>query len=110
MSSSGMPSESLGDRLAARSADVAARAIDQDVDGAELGLDLLLHLRHRGLVADVARHRDDPAAVAGDLLGDRPEVLRFAVFGRRCPGKVVDGKVRAKFSQTLGHDPAEPAP
>src|SRR5580693_7378162 len=41
-------------RLAARRADVAAGAIDKNIDTSELGFDLILHLRDRRLVADVA--------------------------------------------------------
>jgi hypothetical protein len=41
-------------RLAARSADVAAGAVHQDLDLAERRLDVAFHLPHRGLVADVA--------------------------------------------------------
>src|ERR1700728_803255 len=96
-------------RLAARSADVAAGAIDQDIDPAELGLDILLHSRHRRLVADVADHRRGLAAMPGDRLGDRTEIGGLAEFGRRGPGYVVDGNVRAELRQPFRHRPPEPA-
>ena len=75
----------------------------------ELGLDLLLHLRHRRLVADVAGHRRGLAAMPGDRLGDRAEIGGLAEFGRRGPGYVVDGDVRAELRQPFRHRPPEPA-
>ncbi len=99
----------VGDGLAARRADVAAGAIDQDVDCSELPLDVLLHLRDGGLVADIAGHSRDPSAVAGDLLRHGFEVRRLAVSRRLRPGEVVDRDVRAEFGQPLGHRPPEAA-
>src|SRR5580698_4518072 len=51
-------------RLAACGPDVAAGAIDQDIDSPELGLDVFLHLRDRSLVANVAAHSRDSSAVS----------------------------------------------
>src|ERR1700733_10509309 len=84
-------------RLAARRTDVAAGAIDQDVNPPELRLDLLLHLRHRRLVADVAADRRDPSAIPAKHLGDRVEIGRLAILRWRGPGQIVDGHVRAEL-------------
>ena len=99
----------VGHGLAAGGADVAAGAIDQDVDRPELGLDVLSHFRHRRLVADVAGDRGDRAAVAGDLLGDGIEVGGLAILGRLGPGQVVDRDVRAELGQPFGHGAPEAA-
>src|ERR1700733_12508402 len=60
----------VGVGLAARRADVAAGAIDENVDPPELGFDLFLHLRDRRLVADVAAHGRYSSAMPAKHLGD----------------------------------------
>ena len=110
MSSKGMPSASFGHRLAARGADVAAGAVDQDVHLAERRLDVRLHLRDRVGVADVAGDGGDLARRAAPIaLGHLAEVGELAVFRRLRPVEVVDRDVGAELGQALGHHPAEAA-
>ena len=75
----------------------------------ELGVDLLLHRRDRGLVADVAADRGDASAMPRDLVRDRVEIGRLAILGRRGPGQVVDRDIGAELGQPLGHHAPEPA-
>src|ERR1700733_1471451 len=96
-------------RLSARGRTVRARAIDQNIHPTQLGFDLILHLRNRRLVADVAAHRRDSSAMSGDLLRDRVEIGRLAVLGRRGPGNVMDRDIRAKLGQPLRHHAPEPS-
>src|ERR1700722_7360681 len=66
--------------LAARRADVAGGAIDENVDPPELGFDLFLHLRDRRLVADVAAHCRYSSAMPAKHLGDSVEIRRLAIL------------------------------
>src|ERR1700733_212540 len=95
--------------LAARRADVAAGAIDENVDPPELGFDLFLHLRDRRLVADVAAHGRYSSAMPAKHLGDSVEIGRLAILCGPSPGQVMDRDVRAKLSQTIRHYAPEPS-
>ena len=53
--------------------------------------------------------RDDPAAVALDLLGDDAEIGGLAIFRRRRPVDVVNRDIGAELGEPLGHDAPEPA-
>src|SRR3984885_8381361 len=98
----------VGLRLAARRADVAAGAIHQDIDRAELGFNLFLHFRDGRLVADIAADRRESSAVPGEHFGDGVEIGRLAIFCGRGPGQIMDRHVRAKLGQTIRHHTPEP--
>src|SRR6185437_17166318 len=66
--------------------------------------------RHRRPVADIAVDGADLAAMPRDLLGDRVKIGRFAIFGRACPGNVMDCDVRPQRGELVRHRAAKPAP
>ena len=78
-------------------------------DAPELGVGLLLHLRNRVRVPDVARDGEDPDAEALERLHHRAKIGRLAVLGRRVQCAVVKHHVRAAIRQPLGHEPSEAA-
>src|SRR5262249_25038997 len=99
----------VGDRLSAFRPDVATGAVDQDVDRAELGDDVVLHLLDGGGVADVADDRAGAGAELLHCLRHHAEVGGFAVLRGRGPVGVVKGNVGASPGKPLSHLAAEAA-
>src|SRR5580698_6985399 len=99
----------VGDRLAAGSADVAASAIDEDIDLPKLRLDVFPHFRNRSLVADVAADRRNPSAVPREHLGDSIEIGGLSIFRGRGPRQIMDRHVCAELGQTIRHHAPEPS-
>src|SRR5262249_33249314 len=80
--------------------DIDAGIVDEDIDAAELALDLLDHASDRRLVRDVGDHRDRPDTACSKL-GSRSFRL-----GRVAPHAPRVGAGAARPARNSGPDPA----
>ncbi len=97
-------------RLAARRADVAAGAIDEDIDPAELLLDLLASSRRPPLSPILPVTPIERTPMRLDLLDHVAEIGRLAVLGGRVPAQVMDRDIGAARRELARHHAAEARP